>query len=237
MATDRVLCWGRNSNAELGDGSTNDRATPGYIAGSDAYLDIAVGGAHTCGVRVDGVVLCWGAGQSHQLGTGSTTSAATPTPIASGASFSSVAAGTLVSCAVAATGDAYCWGSDSRGMLGNGTANQSQPVPAPVVGGHSFTSLTVGGVTVCGLTTNGTAMCWGGNQYGQLGNGTIDFLPHSTPQPVAGGLRFTAISADLYHVCGVTAGGTTYCWGAQRHGMLGDGSLGMTSSPQRVSGW
>jgi alpha-tubulin suppressor-like RCC1 family protein len=86
-ATDRVMCWGRGLNGELGDGSTTDSPTPRFIAGGDAFTYVAVGLEHTCGVRSDGVGLCWGSGTAHQLGNGVLADAATPTPVASAARF------------------------------------------------------------------------------------------------------------------------------------------------------
>jgi alpha-tubulin suppressor-like RCC1 family protein len=142
-----------------------------------------------------------------------------------------------MACAIAVNDAAYCWGLGGLGMLANGTGGTSAPVPAPVVGGHAFASISVGGSTVCGLTTSGSALCWGSNRFGQLGIGSVDFASHPTPLPVSGGHAFTAISAGTYHACAVTAGGTTYCWGARRHGILGDGSPGLEFAPQPVLGW
>jgi len=38
--------------------------------------------------------------------------------------------------------------------------------------GSPFTALVAGGQHTCGLVSGGTAYCWGGNGYGQLGDGT-----------------------------------------------------------------
>jgi alpha-tubulin suppressor-like RCC1 family protein len=52
---------------------------------------------------------------------------------------------------------------------------------------------------------------------------------------VAGGLKFSAISAGYYHTCGVTTGGV-YCWGDNTFGEIGDGStLPDTPTPRAVS--
>ncbi len=42
---------------------------------------------------------------------------------------------------------------------------------------------------------------------------------------MTGGLTFTQISAGFRFACGVIAGGATYCWGDNRDGRLGNGSL------------
>ena len=41
-----------------------------------------------------------------------------------------------------------------------------------VAGGVSFAAVTAGGYHTCGVTIVGAAYCWGGNRYGELGDGT-----------------------------------------------------------------
>jgi alpha-tubulin suppressor-like RCC1 family protein len=40
-----------------------------------------------------------------------------------------------------------------------------------VSGGLGFQSIGAGELSSCGVTTDGVAYCWGGNEYGQLGTG------------------------------------------------------------------
>ena len=85
------------------------------------------------------------------------------------------------------------------------------------------------------LTSNGTALCWGFNEYGQLGNGTT--TNSATPVPVAGGHTYTAISVGRDHVCGLTRDHVLYCWGGNSNGSLGIGTTGQfVTVPTRVAG-
>ena len=68
-----VKCWGGNSNGELGDATTTDRATPVQVFGLSGVTAITVGFDHTCATRSDGTVKCWGADADGQLGNGSST--------------------------------------------------------------------------------------------------------------------------------------------------------------------
>ena len=77
----------------------------------------------------------------------------------------------------------------------------------------SFASVTTspGSSHTCGLTSAGSAYCWGSNDYGQLGTGTTDDA--TTPTAVAGGLTFAKVSVGSQHTCAITTGGAAYCWG------------------------
>src|SRR5690606_20286582 len=55
-----------------------------------------------------------------------------------------------------------------------------------------------------------------------------------TPQPVAGGHLFTDIATGSSHACGLKQDGSTWCWGRNRVGELGDPSLSLSAEPVRV---
>jgi alpha-tubulin suppressor-like RCC1 family protein len=74
-----------------------------------------------------------------------------------------------------------------------------------------FRALSVGGGHTCGLTAQGTAFCWGVNDYGQLGDGTT--ADRTRPAAVAGGLRFAELTAGGSRTCGRTVAGEAFCWG------------------------
>jgi hypothetical protein len=58
-------------------------------------------------------------------------------------------------------------------------------VPTLVQGGHSFLTIAVpassDGAT-CGINALGTPLCWGRNQYGNVGDGTV--AKRLSPVPV-----------------------------------------------------
>jgi alpha-tubulin suppressor-like RCC1 family protein len=91
----------------------------------------------------------------------------------------------------------------------------------------------------------GLVACWGDNDYGQLGDGTI--TPRTTPVLVVGLLE-PAMEVRL-NTIGVTPGangsacartaGAVYCWGTNYYGQLGTGSTVPTSAltPRVVPGF
>jgi alpha-tubulin suppressor-like RCC1 family protein len=106
-----------------------------------------------------------------------------------------------------------------------------------VSGGLTFQSLSAGGEHSCGVTTEGSAYCWGFNDGGQLGNGSTDRVAHATPEAVTGGLAFQSVSTGLFHSCGLTTDGAAYCWGWNNLGQLGsNGTSDKLITPVLVTG-
>lgn len=101
---------------------------------------------------------------------------------------------------------------------------------------QSRLSVSAGNGHTCALSTDGTAYCWGSNRYGQLGIGSVDTLPHSTPLKVPGLPRMGAIAAGDQHTCGLSTSGTAYCWGNGGHGRLGNGDTLRHEDPTLVAG-
>jgi len=95
-----------------------------------------------------------------------------------------------------------------------------------------FSGVSAGYSRVCGINTTGKAYCWGEvGTYDDIDKGKNVFTEH--PTRVRGGLTLQTLSAGPSSVCGVTADGAAYCWGA---GRLGDGSEEGSFVPVRVSG-
>jgi alpha-tubulin suppressor-like RCC1 family protein len=84
--------------------------------------------------------------------------------------------------------------------------------------------------STCGLKIDHTAWCWGDNRFGQLGNpdntggdGTTQ-IPNPTPTQVTGHSTWSTIAPTDHHTCGVKTDHTTWCWGANSYGQLGNDS-------------
>lgn len=148
--------------------------------------------------------------------------------------FTQMATGGQQVCGITGTRRLYCWGSDVNGNLGAGTTSPDcsamvgghcSLVPIPVIGAERFVYVTTGEFHSCALTSNGTAYCWGGNYYGQVGTGTTGGEVR-VPTQVIGGHTFTSINAGRMHTCGVDTSGDAWCWGWDSWGQLGAGVTG-----------
>jgi alpha-tubulin suppressor-like RCC1 family protein len=210
-----AYCWGRNDHGQLGDGTTTTRTRPVRVEGTFDHLVAAAD--HTCALgRGDGSVWCWGSNRHGQLGLGTTSDALEPTRVALPGPALQVGVGYWHACALLATGDVHCWGGNVEGMLGTGSTSEVVTAPQPVAGGMTFTAIAVGYEHVCGLTEMGALYCWGGNTYGQIGDGT-QWETRDAPTPVSGGRAFARVFAGgggcHGQTCGITPEGDTWCWG------------------------
>ena len=233
-----AYCWGPNEFGTLGDGTRTPHATPAPVSGGLTFASLNVGAWHACGLTAAGAAYCWGDNQFGELGDGTTTDRLSPVAVAGGHTFTSLSAAREHTCGVTASGAVYCWGGNQFGQLGDGTTTASA-VPKQVSGGGSFIAVEVGLEHSCALTTSSRAMCWGQNTgpqiQGQLGDGTT--TPRLAPVAVARNLAFVELRAGRAFTCGRTADGKIYCWGDNRFGQLGVGTVAFNSStPVGVAG-
>lgn len=235
----RAYCWGDNSLGELGNGSTNGARTPYEVSFGSPFVAIDAGWYHTCGLTADGRAYCWGDNGYGQLGDGTDSSRTVPTLVAGDPSFATISGGYQQTCGLTADGTAYCWGGNLYGEVGDSTFatdEGSRLVPTAVVGSHRFVSLTAGGGPchgkTCGITTDGTTLCWG-RSYQISG---VLFGDRYRPYPTAidGDPGFTSLTVGGLGACGVTAGGALYCWGDGFYGQIGTGDFNSVTIPTLI---
>ena len=232
-----VMCWGRNTFGQLGDGSTTDSPVPVSVSGmSSGVLAIAAGGGHTCAITGGGVVQCWGFGGWGQLGDTTFADHPTPAPVADSVNqvtATAIAAGGSHSCAVGPGGEAWCWGNNDYGQLGDKSRSR-RGFPVKVSGAVDLVAISAGQDHTCAVTSSGNAECWGRNINRELGDGSIE---HSTvPVTTIGPVLATALGVGSQHSCALEASGGIGCWGLNLDGQLGDGSKVDRSVPRPMVG-
>jgi alpha-tubulin suppressor-like RCC1 family protein len=75
--------------------------------------------------------------------------------------------------------------------------------------------------TTCAIRMNGELWCWGGNEAGAVGIGTVG--DHRSPVRIAAGRTFTALDVQSGRTCALSAG-ARYCTGFNYWSYLGDGA-------------
>jgi alpha-tubulin suppressor-like RCC1 family protein len=251
-----VQCWGSNEYGQLGDGTDTDSTTPVTVMSDgenvlSGVTAISVGLYHTCALITNGTVLCWGNNEINQLGNGTGDDEYSTTPVTVMSDGENVLTGVTAlsstngdhTCALTTAGTVKCWGYNGYGQLGNQTDDYYSITPVTVMSNgenvlSGVTAITAGELHTCALTTNGTVQCWGGNEYGQLGDGTdadstTPVTVMSDGENILSGV--TAISAGAVHTCALTVSGTVKCWGLNGFGQLGNDSSGTGPHPTPVA--
>jgi len=238
--TAEVVCWGSNSQGQLGDTTLVARSTPVKVAGLAGITAVAAGGTHTCALTAAGGLLCWGGNNAGQLGDGTSAARGQPASVVGLSSgVVAVAAGEAHTCALTDLGAVRCWGDNLYGALGDGTGWQQRLTPYPVSGLSSgIRAIAAGASYSCAITDAGGAKCWGKNQFGELGDGTKAI--RNSPFDVVGlSSGVSAISLTNYdfdaHTCALV-GTNVLCWGSNQQGELGDGTTTSHLMPTAVSG-
>ncbi len=127
------------------------------------------------------------------------------------------------SCFIREDHSVVCWGKNNAGQLGDESSeNHSNPVDVAGIPTGTLAILT-GGNFSCTLQDGGAALCWGKNDYGQLGDGTTINRLHpvdvrNTSEWIS---RFDTGNA---FACALLGKGSVQCWGQNNAGQLGNGS-------------
>ena len=200
-------------DANVADGDASDAAGP------DRVVQIAGGGGNFyCAAMASGTVRCWGDNPGGTLGDGTTVKRTTPVVVQGLTDAVSVSVGLEHACALRVAGTVVCWGRDQRGQLGDGRGlnDPGQEQHAPVaVPGLVAVQISAGGQHTCARRASGTVVCWGSDDFGQLGDGAT--TQQSSPVAVTSPLVLEdaiELSGGLFHTCARRATGTVVCWGA-----------------------
>lgn len=230
-----VKCWGDGRFGQLGAGNqVTETLTPVDVEGLQSGVKaISSGNGHTCALTNAGGVKCWGENQRRQLGSGVNElwlyEPVDVVGLSSGAT--AIGAGGRHTCAVV-SGGVKCWGDNFYYQLGAEDQFAFGDTPIDVFGLSSGAKTVTGGQGhTCALLTNGTAKCWGDNNYGQLGTGDLNERPHATDVPEL--TDIDAIQAGGTHTCAI-ASGEALCWGGNMTAQLGEGTQLDWVSPRPV---
>ncbi|BEV68308.1 hypothetical protein Bb109J_c1728 [Bdellovibrio bacteriovorus] len=244
----KIRCQGSYYGGQTGIGDssygemyTGQLVNTSLITGSGNFVKASGASYSSCALSQEGLLYCWGDNYADELGVGTgTIEVLQPTPalmtnVTGEAKFVDFAMGYESVCAISAAGDLYCSGAVSPAFLGLLTKVDLAGLGASL---GKVVQVAVGEGFVCGLSEYGKVFCWGKNDLGQLGNGTLvdSALPVSPDYSGLSGVpKFIHLASGGSHVCAVAVEGQMYCWGANAHGQLGDGTKTDRSTPVLVA--
>ena len=218
LANGRVLCWGQNTQGQLGLSNQSNTYVPSTVVepniGSSPatysplgnVVAITAGNQHTCALTASGRVLCWGYNDLGECGRPAT--GLSP----AGESFQVIGARAVFS----------GW---------NSSTSTGTPLSSTIV------SISAGQDHTCAVAFNGESYCWGSNSFGQI----------TTDLTVSTYRNAQSMSGRQADVLGLSAGGSTTCalhrssssgsayvevscWGANNSFQTGDPSANSTNT-------
>lgn len=208
----RAWCFGKSLyvNSGLGTGSalhTDARLVQTALR----FSSVVTGNSNACGLQSGGALYCWGYNGLGALGDGGSTEHTTPARSGGNLSWVSVTAGDGEMCGAATDARLYCWGTGPANQYGTSGGLLANLSPTAVNGTPTLYALSLGGTTVCGVTSSGAAYCWGSNHDGGLGRGYLNYI--STPTQVQLGTQVSDVQVKTWP-CALSTLGQLYCWGS-----------------------
>jgi alpha-tubulin suppressor-like RCC1 family protein len=186
-----VITWGRNTKGELGNGTvTTDSNVPVVVPGLSGITAVSHSWQTAGALDSSGNVWVWGYTGVGQRADGTSpdiTSSPVQVPLPLPAVQQSVGGngpGTGQVLALLNDGTVWAWGCDTDGQVGNGVFQPEVTTPTHVPIKAAVKQIGAGGVFSVVLTNKGTAITWGGNDLGQLGDGNT--LNSASPVRLSG---------------------------------------------------
>ncbi|MCB1278053.1 choice-of-anchor D domain-containing protein [Prosthecobacter sp.] len=193
-----VAAWGQNDYGQLGNNATGTDSlvpvavnTSGVLSGK-TVVSIAAGQLHSLALCSDGAVAAWGNGGNGQLGNNTYANSGVPvltttTGVLAGKTVVTLRAGLNHSVALCSDGTLATWGANANGQLGqSGPVDSKVPVlvdTSGVLNGKTVVGMFAGQYHTLAWCSDGSAVSWGLNSSGQLGDNTT--TTSNVPVPVS----------------------------------------------------
>ena len=235
----RPVAWGDNEDGQLGYGNRPGSSAPvavlqsGVLAGK-TVVAMAAGSEHSLALCSDGTLAAWGNNNYGQLGNASKTPSRVPVAVRqsgflSGKTVIAVSAGASHNLGPCSDGTLAAWGYNGSGQLGNkSTVSSLVPVAVLQTGalaGKTVTKVSAGSFHSLVLCSDGTAVAWGDNYWGQLGNNTRpnSSVPVEVLQSgVLFGKSIMSVAAGGQYCLALCSDSTLVTWGNNWYGQLGN---------------
>ncbi len=255
LASGKLACWGLNNAGLLARGGpTPYIGSPALASIDDRVVRTTTGSS----LSESGAVRTWGLllGRESSVPVDHPSFVALPIPSLTGVTEIAAEAVTTARAGraeghacVIANGEVYCWGNTNKyGELCTGLGNVEETparVSLPLPPGVFPQQLALTSKNTCVRATDGTVLCCGVDDLGQLGGGAVTdggvaFVyqgkPFSPTFRPARSLEGHAVQVAINDgaACALLASGEVKCWGSNRSGQLGTGARDDAPHPTPV---
>ena len=253
----KLYSWGSNLHGYLGDGTTNDRHTPGPVAlppnvpTGFTWKQVAAGSLHALGLGSDGKLYSWGNNLYGYLGDGTTNDRYTPVPVITPPNVSAGFTWKQISCwgwhslALGSDNWLYSWGYNLGNELGTGTPTEKELIPVRVAApqntasGFTWVQSKMGDYYSLAIGSDGNIYGWAYGGSGNIGNGATNDKPSPTqafkPNGALPGFVWNQISNLSFASLAIGSDGNLYSWGGNANGQLGDNTTTQRNTPVKVA--
>ena len=122
-----------------------------------------------------------------------------------------------------------CSGSGGSGSGGSGSGGSGSGSGSSIA--IAANKLTLAEYHTCAIDANDSLICWGADNYGQLGDGgdyrdslnnqsSRVWSPPSMPVDVGTGRYPVSVNTAMRHTCAILDNGDLKCWGSDHYGRL-----------------
>lgn len=184
ITEDRALiCWGNNSFGQLGipdgfgeenpEGGATGSQLPATVPEISGIRQVALADWTTCVLEGNGQVTCWGHNEFGELADGTDVSRFEHQTVVDLWEVSQLSADGHHVCALGRQPDLACWGSNADGAIGPPSVGEHVFVPTEIRDLPLETDVVISGNWDICVLARGVPHCWGRNDAGQLGRGTV----------------------------------------------------------------
>ncbi|MEM7375085.1 MAG: HYR domain-containing protein [Bacteroidota bacterium] len=165
--------WGSGTHGQLGLGATIQQTTPLQIGSDTDWMSLSANSQSSYGIKSNGTLWAWGRNTNGELGIGSTTSQSSPTQVGTDTDWTEVSGGLFHLIARKTDGTLWAAGEDNSGRLGIGSPAGNQTSPVQIGTDTDWIAIAKGqGVHNLAVKSADNLWAWGGNSFGQVGDGT-----------------------------------------------------------------
>ena len=177
----------------------------------NTIVRVAAGGNSTCAELASGTVQCWGTWLGNLSGVANDQPTFAPRTVGELGGVTGIALSTH-GCGLRG-GNVLCWG-NGPGTLDAGAG------PVVILGPTGPSAVRAGSGFSCAREGSGLLSCWGVNDQGQMGRGTLA-TPLSPGAPTALPM-VSSFALGTAHACAIGTGGANVaCWGGNVFGQAG----------------
>lgn len=222
-----LWAWGRNEYGQLGIGSVGQSLIPIQVGTDTDWKSVSNHGYHTLALKIDNTLWGWG-NETVYFGF---INSMVPVQIGTD-TWKSINTGQHYVMGIKTDGTLWAWGRNEYGVFGNGSTTNQTNGPIQIGDENQWDSIAVFSDHTMAIKLDGSLWGWGGNFYGQLGDGTV--TSRLIPTRIGNGNNWQSVNSGYLTTHAIKTDGTLWASGFNSSGQLGDGTTLTRVSPVQI---